>query len=82
MNIWKFFNAKSLLLFLIILYIIISVVYFFELDFLSTNDSGIVDNQITNKEELYLMKYIDFNNTFFRDKNKIKFLYKAYDSFE
>lgn len=65
-----------------ILYLIISIVYFFELNFLFINEEEVSEKKLTNKEEIHLMKFVDFNNTFYREKNKIKFLYNAFETFE
>lgn len=79
---FKYCNFKLVILILIITYIFISLLNIYGWNELFTNEENLIVQYDEDKEEHFLMKYIDFNNTFYLDNKKIKFLYNSYNSFE
>jgi hypothetical protein len=82
MNIFKYFSLKIILSFLITIYFIINIIFIFEFDKILRGDGIEINESSDKKEQEYLMKIINFNNTFYKENDKIKFLYNSYNPLE
>ena len=79
---FKFLRSKIIFFTIVILFVVIGYFYIFVYNFLFDTENFKLENLSKNKEEIYLTKYIDFNSTFYKDNNKLKFLYNSYNSLD
>ena len=82
MNISKYFSLKVILSILIGIYFFINIVFFFEFDKILIGENIEIKESSDKKEQEYLIKVVNFNKTFYKEKDKIKFLYNSYHPLE
>ena len=72
---------KGILCFLLLVYFVLNIFFFFELEKILIGEEFQESDSSDKNKEKYLMQVVNFNETFFIEKGKIKFLYNSYQSY-